>query len=101
MKNLSHYVEQAVQNIEKDRATTETLLIDVMIYLKKNDENHKTTGMVVAKYLESLQRSNEQLLKIANIIQKSQVGHERELEFGDHEKEDLFEQIKRDIDTEG
>ena len=57
-------LEEAVQNVTQDRATVKSVLMDAMIYLKKNDENHKTTGMVVAKYFEALQRSNDQLMTL-------------------------------------
>jgi hypothetical protein len=63
-------LKEAIDNIKNDRAAIHNVLTDAMIYLKKNDEHHKTTGMVVAKYFESLQRSNEQLIRILTIVEK-------------------------------
>jgi len=57
-------LENAVQNIESDRAAISAVLTDVMIYLKKNEENHKGAGHIAAKYFEALQRSNDQLIKL-------------------------------------
>jgi len=94
MKNLESYIEEVVDNIREDRATTKSVLMDAMVYLKKSDENHKTTGLVVAKYLETLQRSNEQLVKIASLMHKDQS---KEASLSDRDKEDLFDMIK---DTE-
>ena len=60
MKNLDHYLESAIQNIEEDRKVTRELLDDVIGYLSKSEERHREVGAVAAKYVETLQRSNEQ-----------------------------------------
>ena len=36
----------------------------------KNNYDHKELGQVASKYLETLQRSNEQLVKIAGLVHK-------------------------------
>ena len=56
MKNLDHYLEQAIGNIEEDRKITRELLDDVVRYLSKNEENHRSVGLTAAKYVETLQR---------------------------------------------
>jgi len=91
MSDVREYIDQAVQNIESDRATTSALLVDAMVYLKKNEENHKSVGPIVAKYLETLQRSNEQLVKIASLVQKKQ---KIDNSITDYDKNDIFEQIE-------
>lgn len=67
---LDEAIENAVKNVNSDRAAVNSVLIDAMVYLKKNEENHRSTGMVVAKYFEALQRSNDQLIKILAIREK-------------------------------
>ena len=47
--------------------------------------------MVAAKYLETLQRSNEQLVKIAALMQKKQSKNEG---LSEKDKDDLFDMIK-------
>ena len=47
--------------------------------------------MIASNYLETLQRSNEQLVKLATLVQKKEQKTE---EITDKEKEDLFEIIK-------
>jgi predicted secreted Zn-dependent protease len=91
MSDVREYIDQAVQNIESDRATTSALLVDAMVYLKKNEENHKSVGPIVAKYLETLQRSNEQLVKIASLVQKKQ---KIDNSITEYDKNDIFEQIE-------
>ena len=63
-------LENAVQNIESDRAAISAVLTDVMIYLKKNEENHKGAGHIAAKYFEALQRSNDQLIKLLTLQER-------------------------------
>jgi len=70
MSELDKYIGDVVKNIEDDRAVTRQLLDDVIQYLSKDEEHHKFVGQVAAKYVETLQRSNEQLVKVAGLIQK-------------------------------
>ena len=72
MKKLDHYLETVVNNIESDRKITRELLDDVVRYLSKDEERHREVGMTASKYVETLQRSNEQLVKVAALIQKNQ-----------------------------
>ena len=65
-----------------------------MIYLKKNEENHKSTGLIVAKYLETLQRSNEQLVKLAALLQR-QRSHDVGLT--DDDKEELYDLLNENL----
>ena len=64
MKNLEHYLEKAIKNIEDDREITRELLDDVVRYMAKDEALHAQVGSTAAKYVETLQRSNEQLVKI-------------------------------------
>lgn len=88
-----NYLEEAIQNIRSDRAACSAILTDAMIYLKRNEEHHKNVGIVVAKYLETLQRSNEQLVKIASLLRKEQNTN---TELSDRDRDELFDIIKGD-----
>ena len=90
-KDVENYLEEAVLNIRRDRAATQSILVDAMIYLKKNEENHKSVGLVVSKYLETLQRSNEQLVKIAGMFHKET---EEDGSLSEEDKEGLFDMIQ-------
>ena len=65
MKKTKEFIEQATINITEDRAATKALLMSLMKYMQVSDERHKEVGIIAAKYLETLQRSNEQLVKLA------------------------------------
>jgi hypothetical protein len=91
-KKLDDLLEKAMHNIEEDRATANKLLTDLLIFMQKTgDSSHATSGHTAAQYLETLQRSNEQLVKIAAILQK-QEGPAKGLT--DKDKQDIFESIK-------
>ena len=71
-KDLDGLLEQAVVNVKSDRALAMSLLTDLMKHLKVDDSRHQQVGAVAAKYLETLQRSNEQLVKVSALVQKKQ-----------------------------
>ena len=93
MKKVEKCIEDALDNIQNDRALAMTLLSDLMKYIKQSNDRHQSSGPVAAKYLETLQRSNEQLVKIINILQK-QAEAAVDLSLDDEEKENIFELIK-------
>jgi hypothetical protein len=98
MKNLDHYLKDAIDNIKEDREVTRELLDDVMRYLSKSEEHHRSVGPVAAKYVETLQRSNEQLVKVSTIIQKQQQG---ETGLSDDDKADIFDMLQgKDADEQ-
>ena len=68
---FERHLEEAIGNIHDDRKIATELLRDVSEYIGKNKERHKDVGQVAAKYLETLQRSNEQLVKLTGMLQKT------------------------------
>lgn len=93
MKDLEEYLFEAVDNIRNDRKLATQLLEDVAQYIGKSEERHKDVGLVAAKYVESLQRSNEQLVKIAALLEKSSRGSEN---LSDADKDDLFDILEKE-----
>jgi len=91
MKDLESYIDEAIKNIRSDRAITTTLLMELMEYMKKDDERKEKVGVVAAKYVETLQRSNEQLVKVSALLQKKSEGQEG---LSDEDKSELFDLIK-------
>ena len=71
MSKLEKYIEEAIQNIREDREITRELLDDAVKYLAKDESRHRDIGLIIAKYVETLQRSNEQLVKVSGLISKS------------------------------
>lgn len=89
-KNLESYIEQATSNIIDDRAATKSLLMSLMKHMQSGDDRHREFGLIAAKYLETLQRSNEQLVKLAALLQKNEKGSEGITE---QDKQELFDLI--------
>ena len=71
-KRLNKFIEEAVDNIRKDREITQELLSDLIVIAGQSEHNHKEVSLAAAKYVETLQRSNEQLVKLAGLIQKDE-----------------------------
>lgn len=94
MKNFSkdELIKQAIDNINNDRKSAQELLEDVAQYIGQQQDRYATTGMVAAKYLETLQRSNEQLVKLIGLMKGSEKDKYGELNKED--KEDLYNEIE-------
>lgn len=92
MKEINKLIEEATMNVKEDRAATKVLLTTLMRYMAETDDRHREVGIVAAKYLETLQRSNEQLVKIASLVHKKENSTANS-NITDSEREDLFDMI--------
>lgn len=94
-KNIKsdQFVEEAIDNVRNDRAMASTLLIELMNILKQDETKHQYSGPVAAKYLETLQRSNEQLVKLASLLSKKENVSSG---LSSLEKSDIYDIIKDD-----
>tara|TARA_B100000941_G_C28318878_1_gene455462 strand:+ start:72 stop:359 length:288 start_codon:yes stop_codon:yes gene_type:complete len=90
MKDVEDYLQEAINNIQHDRAATKTLLMTLMKYMQISEDRHKEVGLIAAKYLETLQRSNEQLVKVTSIVAKKSSGSDQITE---KDRQDLFDMI--------
>jgi len=86
-------LEEALDNVRNDRTTTKSLLIALSSEISSSMTDHAHSGIVAAKYVETLQRSNDQLIKIIAIIKKEQT-QEEDLSLSISEKDSIFELIK-------
>ena len=91
MKKVEKCIEDALDNIHNDRALAMTLLTDLMKYIGQSNDRHQVSGPVAAKYLETLQRSNEQLVKITTLLHKKKSGGP--LGLTKEDKEEIFDLI--------
>ncbi len=94
IKSLDEYLIDATENINTDREVANKLLVDLVEHmnnLSSEKYTHKNFGETAAKYLETLQRSNEQLVKIASIVQKKE---ESTSNMSDFERDEIFNKIK-------
>jgi transposase len=72
VKSVQEYIEKTTLNIESDRALASQLLYSLMTNLNATPDTrtHRYLGEVASKYLETLQRSNEQLVRLTALVHK-------------------------------
>ena len=92
--SLEHYIEETTTNIKEDRAMAKSLLMDVMADMKASPADRREMGPIAAKYVENLQRSNEQLVKVATLLSKK----EQSDGLSKAELADIYEAISKDGD---
>jgi hypothetical protein len=65
-------LKESIDNVKADRAYGIKLLNDLIVLMgSKNDlDTHKRLGEIAAQYLETLQRSNDQLVKLTVVAGK-------------------------------
>jgi len=94
-KDFDSLTDEAIENIRKDREQTSELLKDLIKYMAGDDHRHKEIGFTAAKYVETLQRSNEQLVKIAGLKQKTE---KVDAGLSEEERQEIFESLNGDVE---
>jgi len=92
-KDFETLSEEAIDNIRADRDQTKELLKDLVKYLSTDEHRHKEVGIIAAKYVETLQRSNEQLVKIAALQKKGEVAN---TDLSQEERNRIFEELNKE-----
>tara|TARA_R110000824_G_scaffold124499_5_gene283034 strand:+ start:1521 stop:1829 length:309 start_codon:yes stop_codon:yes gene_type:complete len=95
--SLDEYLEETTKNIREDRAMAKSLLMDVMADMSAGATDRREMGPIAAKFVENLQRSNEQMVKLASLVQKqrySQIGLSAD------DKEQLYDILNEDLTGE-
>jgi len=95
-RNIDDYIEEATRNIKEDRALAKSLLMDAMNDMKRTDSARRELGSIAAKYVENLQRSNEQLVKITGLLQKQQSVN---TSLSESDKEDIYDMLNKEEDN--
>jgi hypothetical protein len=91
--SLEEYLEETTKNIREDRAMAKSLLIDVMSDMAASATDRREMGPIAAKFVENLQRSNEQMVKLASILQRQKVTN---VGLSEDDKEQLFDLLNED-----
>ena len=87
-------ITEALDNIRNDRKIAKEFLNEIANQIANDSEQNKYLSPVAAKHIETMQRSNEQLVKIINLKQKSTVGT---IDLNQKEKDELFDLIQGDL----
>lgn len=90
-KDLDTLIDEALGNIRNDRKIAREFLNEVANQIANDPEQNKYLSPVAAKHVETLQRSNEQLVKIIALTQKGQAQNNS---LSDEDKNSLFDLIQ-------
>ena len=90
-KDLDSLITEALDNIRNDRKVAREFLNEIANQIAVDAEQNKYLSPVAAKHIETMQRSNEQLVKIIGIKQKNSNDS---FELNENEKDQLFDMIQ-------
>ena len=85
-KNLDSLIEEALGNIRNDRKLAREFLNEIANEIANDSEQNKYLSPVAAKHIETLQRSNEQMVKLTALLQKQ---HGTVAGLSEEDKDDL------------
>jgi|TARA_R110002126_G_scaffold2803_1_gene15511 hypothetical protein len=88
---LDDLLDEALTNIRNDRDLAKEFLNEISNVIAADAEQNKYLSPVAAKHIETMQRSNEQLVKIIGIKQKTTV---ESMELSEEDKDNLFDLIQ-------
>jgi len=90
-RNLNNLVDEALDNIRNDRKLAREFLNELANEIAKDPDNNRSLSPVAAKHVETMQRSNEQLVKIISIKQKQTS---QDIGLSEEDKASLFDMIQ-------
>ena len=67
--------KEIYENAINDRECAGILFTDLFSQTTGNANSHAISGPILSKYLERMSKSNDQILKLAEIIQKAEDQH--------------------------
>ena len=69
-KDLDTLMDEALTNIRDDRKIAREFLNEIANQIAADPEKNRSLSPVAAKHVETMQRSNEQLVKLISLRQK-------------------------------
>tara|TARA_R110002124_G_scaffold187468_3_gene354801 strand:+ start:918 stop:1217 length:300 start_codon:yes stop_codon:yes gene_type:complete len=88
---LDNLFSEALDNIRNDRKLAREFLNEIANEISSDAEQNKYLSPVAAKHIETMQRSNEQLVKIIGLRQKNT---EESFALSDDDKSNLYDLIQ-------
>lgn len=99
-KRIKELLEAAFSNAKDDRDKANSLLKDVSVYIgtgnltQNGSDKHREVGIAASNYLNNLTKSNEQIIKIAELLKKTMKEDNPEL--SDEDKAEFYEELEED-----
>jgi len=96
--SLNGLIDEALENIRNDRKSAQEFLNEIANQIAMDADQNRSLSPVAAKHVETMQRSNEQLVKLISIQQKNQ---NVSIELSEEDKNQLFDLIQVPGEHEG
>ena len=96
-KELDTLMNEALDNIRDDRKLAREFLNEIANKIATDSEQNKYLSPVAAKHIETMQRSNEQLVKLIGLRQKRQVEN---MDLSESDKDSIFDMLQGATDDE-
>ena len=90
-EDFDDLMDEAIDNIRNDRKVAREFLNELANQIAQNAENNRALSPVAAKHIETMQRSNEQLVKVLSLKQKERT---KEVGLSEEDKANLFDMIQ-------
>ena len=90
-KTLENLMDEALDNIRNDRKLAREFLNEIANMIASDSEHNRSLSPVAAKHVETMQRSNEQLVKLINLRLK---GTSASASLSEDDKNQLFDLIQ-------
>ena len=90
-RDLESLIDEALDNIRNDRKVAREFLNEIANQIAADTEQNKYLSPVAAKHIETMQRSNEQLVKIIGLRQKNT---EESFTLSEDDKSNLYDLIQ-------
>tara|TARA_R110000824_G_C15228444_1_gene678221 strand:- start:5387 stop:5686 length:300 start_codon:yes stop_codon:yes gene_type:complete len=90
-EELNSLFDEALDNIRNDRKVAREFLNEIANQIAADTEQNKYLSPVAAKHIETMQRSNEQLVKIIGLRQKNT---EESFTLSEDDKSNLYDLIQ-------
>ena len=86
-------IGEALDNIRDDRKLAREFLNEIANQIASDADNNRGLSPVAAKHIETMQRSNEQLVKIIGLKSKNQ---EQSFELTESDKNEIYDILQKD-----
>ena len=91
--NIDTLINEALGNIRDDRKSAQEFLNEIANIISSDTDQNKYLSPVAAKHVETMQRSNEQLVKLISLQLKEK---KETLELSEEDKNSLFDIIQQE-----
>ena len=91
--DLDTLIGEALDNIRDDRNIAREFLNEIANQIASDADNNRGLSPVAAKHIETMQRSNEQLVKIIGLKSKNQ---EQSFELTESDKNEIYDILQKD-----